>query len=687
MTHPAAPHEPGERSSCASAAERRARSDLERFFALSRDMVCVVDLEGSITRVNPAFERVLGHRGEDLLGARFASLVHPHDREATVTQLMSSSSRDEAVENRIRCRDGSYRWLQWVSTADRDERLIYAVARDVTDAKRLAEEQAALRRVATLAVKAVAPHELFRAVVEEVGNLFRSDLAGMIHYESDRTVTAAATWAAAGEHPPVQGRWSLEGDRLATAIARTRRPAREDDWGGVAGPIAEFVRTQLGITSSVGCPIVVEDRVWGALFVHSKEEQPLPADTESQLMEFTELVATAMSNAQARGQVRRLLDEQAALRRVATLVARERPQAEVFAAVAEEVGRVLHLEYTRMVRFEDDGTATVVASWGELATALPIGARVSLRGESPSALVFRTGRPVRIGDSGTSAGPRTPGVQSAVGAPIVVDGRLWGAMSTASIKPDPIPADTEARMGQFTELVATAISNLEARSDLAASRARIVAAADEERRRVVRDLHDGAQQRLVHTVITLKLARRALEQGDEVAPHLADALEQAQRATDELRELSHGIMPAVLVRGGLRAAIEALASRAPVPVEIHVSVGRLPAAVEATGYFVVAEALTNVAKHSRAGRAEVTARIEDGALRLRVSDDGVGGARPNGTGLVGLSDRLAALDGHLRVDSAAGAGTVVAADIPLRRRPGDELTWRPVATNAPPLGR
>jgi signal transduction histidine kinase len=388
----------------------------------------------------------------------------------------------------------------------------------------------------------------------------------------------------------------------------------------------------------------VEGSVWGALFVHSKEKtEPLPAGTESRLMDFTELVATAMSNAQARSEVHRLAYEQAALRRVATLVAEERPAAEVFAAVAEEVGRVLQLEDTRMVRYEDDGTATVVASWGELAGALPVGARL-----------------------------RDLGVRSGVGAPIIVNGRLWGAMSTASLTPDSLPADTEARMGQFTELVATAISNIEARSDLAASRARIVAAADEERRRVVRDLHDGAQQRLVHTVITLNLARQALEQGSERTGVLLDeAFDHAQRATAEVRELSHGILPSALTRGGLRAGVDALSSRMPVPVASEVSVDRLPSAVEATAYFVVAEALTNVAKHARAEHAEVTARVEHEVLRVRVRDDGVGGARPEGSGLVGLADRLATLDGQLEIESPAEGGTLVAATIPLA---GEQLS-------------
>jgi signal transduction histidine kinase len=296
---------------------------------------------------------------------------------------------------------------------------------------------------------------------------------------------------------------------------------------------------------------------------------------------------------------------------------------------------------------------------------------VSLEGESAIAFVYRAGGPARIDDFANASGalaasPRDFGVRSAVGTPIVVEGRLWGAMMTASFKPEPIPAGTEARMRQFTELVATAISNSEARSDLAASRARLVAAADEERRRVVRDLHDGAQQRLVHTVITMKLVRRALENGDDAARLVDDALDQAERANVELRELAHGILPAVLARGGLRAGVEALASRTPVPVDVAVSVDRLPAAVEATAYFVVAEALTNVAKHSRARRAEVAARVEGGTLLVQVRDDGVGGARRIGSGLVGLGDRVAALDGRLRVDSPPGEGTLLAADIPLR---------------------
>jgi signal transduction histidine kinase len=367
----------------------------------------------------------------------------------------------------------------------------------------------------------------------------------------------------------------------------------------------------------------------------------------------------------------RLADEQAALRRVATLVARGVPPPEVFAAVAREVGLLLGVDTTHMARYELDGMATGVAAWSRAGGQIPVGTRVNLEGESVTGLVFRTGRPARMQGYEDASGPaavlgRRLGVRSSVGVPIVVDQRLWGVVMVSSMDDRRLPADAESRLENFTELVATAISNTQARSDLAASRARIVAATDDERRRVVRDLHDGAQQRLVHTVITLKLAQRASQNEEQDLPALlTEALDQAEQATDELRELAHGILPAVLTQGGLRAGVEALASRMPVPVQNAVSVGRLPYAVEATAYFVVAEALTNVAKHARAGRAEVTARIEDGTLAVQVRDDGVGGARRGGGGLTGLADRVAAIDGQLRVESPAGGGTLVEAAIPL----------------------
>jgi signal transduction histidine kinase len=231
-----------------------------------------------------------------------------------------------------------------------------------------------------------------------------------------------------------------------------------------------------------------------------------------------------------------------------------------------------------------------------------------------------------------------------------------------------LKTDTESVIAAFTALAATAISNFQARGEVVASRARMAAATDDERRRLVRDLHEGAQQRLVSTIITLKLARHAFQNGEgEALALLTEALEHAQEAMAELHEVADRILPAALIHGGLRPAVEVLASRMPMPVETSLPVGRLPAAVEATAYFVVAEALTNVAKHARARHAVVVARVEAATLRVQVSDDGLGGARADGSGLVGLADRLAALDGRLRVESPAHRGTLLAADIPLPR--------------------
>jgi signal transduction histidine kinase len=285
--------------------------------------------------------------------------------------------------------------------------------------------------------------------------------------------------------------------------------------------------------------------------------------------------------------------------------------------------------------------------------------------------VLRTRQPARKDRYDEESGPigahlARVGVHSAVGTPILVEGRVWGAMIANSVTAEPLPAEVEQRISRFTELTATAIANLEAREELAASRRRLAAAGVEERRRVVRDLHDGGQQRLVYTVVTLKLALRALRAGDPAGVALVEeAIEHAERANAELRELANGILPAALRRDGLAAAVEALAARSAVPIVIRADVPRLPPAVETTAYFVVAEALTNVAKHAGAHHAEVAAHVRDGVLALEVRDDGVGGAVPHGRGLVGLADRLTALGGRLRVESPPGAGTRVLAEIPV----------------------
>jgi PAS domain S-box-containing protein len=682
--------------SFAEGATRRRRANMSARSSrdLAPDLMVIAGFDGYFTQVNPAAERILGYSRGELLSRPFLEFLHPDDVQRTLDAFADVMSGSDVIgfENRYRRGDGSVRWIQWNSWTVPEQALIYAFGRDVTERRRadaelceaqrmveasraelrvLAAEQAALRRVATLVAKDVPPGELFRAVVREVGTLLGADFSGLVCFEGG-AVVAGATWAAVGEHPPVPPSWPMQAGDPATRIAETSQPERWDDWTDSEGPLAAFIRDVMGVRSTVGYPIVVGGRVWGGLGVHWKRPGPLPPDTESRLAQFTDLVGTAFANAEARAEVARLVREQAGLRRVATLVARERRPEEVFASVAEEVGRVLGVADTLMWRHEPDGSATVVAVWTQHGSApLRLGARMRPGGRNVASLVLRTGRPARIDDFSTASGPigelmHAAGVGSAVGAPIVVEGRIWGSMVAATREPGPLPADAESRIEKFTELVVTAISNIQARSDLAASRARIVAAADEERRRVVRDLHDGAQQRLVHTIVTLKLACQALRPDDAPASGLVgEALEQAERATAELRELAHGLLPSILTKGGLRAAVDALASRTPVPVKNGVSVGRLPAAVEATAYFVVCEALTNVAKHARAEHAEVTARIEHDTLTVQVRDDGLGGARPEGSGLVGLADRLAALDGLLRVETPSGGGTLITASIPL----------------------
>ena len=533
----------------------------------------------------------------------------------------------------------------------------------------LAEAQAALRRVATLVARGTRPEEVFAAVANEVAQLLSVEVANVIRSESDDTVTLVAS---AGERIPVGSRWPIGETTLAPIVLKTGRPARVDNYAEVTGRLAEDLREHR-IRSSVAAPIMVEGRVWGQMVTASSQEQPLPPDTEERLSSFTELMATAVANAAARSHVERLVDEQAALRRVATLVAEGAAAAEVFETVTREIAILCGADLARMERYESDDTVIGVAGWSRCdAPGLAVGTRFSLEGASIAARVRELSRPVRIETFAGAHGPiaqeaRGLGIRCSVGCPIVVDGRLWGVIAASSKRATPFAADTETQIAGFTDLVATAIANSDARTEAAASRARIVVATDEERRRVVRDLHDGAQQRLVHTVITLKLAHRALRNEDDDLPELlTEALENAERAMGELRELAHGILPAVLTQGGLRAGVDSLASRMPVPVENAVFVGRLPAAVEATAYFVVAEALTNVAKHARARRATVSASIEDGAFQVQVRDDGVGGVRPDGHGLVGLADRLAALGGELRIDSPVEGGTLVAAAIPLR---------------------
>jgi signal transduction histidine kinase len=534
----------------------------------------------------------------------------------------------------------------------------------------LAAEQAALRRVATLVARGTPPEEVFAAVTQEVERVLPVDLAIMARYEAGDALTVLA---ASGTPVAPGSRWTLGGNNVSTLVFETGLPARIDSYLDSSSGAVGIAGRERGLRSSVATPVTVDGRRWGLMIVGSVLESPLPSDTETRLAQFTGLLATAIANAESRADLAVLGREQAALRRVATLVADGIPREELFAAVAEEVGLLLPVDFAIMGRYEDDGAVTSIAGWGAPAARFPVGSRWDLEGENLVTIVLETGRPARVDGYVHASGQlgvagREGGFHSAVGTPIVVDGRLWGVMTVGCTETKPLlPPGTELRLASFTDLVATAIANAESRAALTASRARIVAAADESRRGIERDLHDGAQQRLVHAVIVLKLAQRALARADANAGELvAEALRHAEEANAELRELAHGILPAALTRGGLRAGVEALAARVSLPVSVDVSVDRLPPGVEATAYFVVSEALTNAVKHARAAGAEVTARVADGELQVEVCDNGVGGARgDHTTGLGGLEDRVSALGGRLVLESPPGQGTRVCAHLPV----------------------
>ncbi len=372
--------------------------------------------------------------------------------------------------------------------------------------------------------------------------------------------------------------------------------------------------------------------------------------------------------------------QDAALRRLATMVAESAPEGLIFHAVTEEVARLLGGQTANLVRFDpDSATGAVVAAWNEGDTvSMPVGERVAFDGPTAIGRVIATGRTARIDDYGEVEVEGEPadrlrrlGLRSSVAAPITADGRLWGAVTVSTIGAAVLAGDAEERVSAFAELVALCLSSTEARAQLAASRARIVAAGDEERRRLERNLHDGAQQRLVSLSLDLRMARASVPADSEAAALLDGAGRELAEALGELRELARGIHPAVLTDQGLRSALRALAARSGVPVELTVELdGELPAQVEAALYYVAAEALTNVAKYARATAVTVTVAAGETGASVAVTDDGVGGADPaGGSGLRGLADRVEALGGRLDVAAAAGGGTRVEARVPLAAAP------------------
>ena len=430
-----------------------------------------------------------------------------------------------------------------------------------------------------------------------------------------------------------------------------------------------------GIRASVGVPITVEGRLWGVMNAVSTREQPLPADAEARLADFTELVATAVANAQARLELRGFAAEQAALRRVATLVARAAPPEEVFAAVTTEVRRLLTVDLTAMGRYDPDGTVTYVG-WSTTGDEGAVGVRVPLGGRNLATLVFETGRPARIDDYSAASGPsadlvRGFGTRAGVGVPISVEGRLWGAMM-AMAREQPLPADTEARLADFTELVATALANAENQAQLTASRARIVAAADQARRRIERDLHDGAQQRLVSLATA---SAGGAGGGATRSDRAGGAVRRTGRRSHHRPRRTARARPRHPPGGPRRGRIGPGAQGVGPPLRGPGQAGRTGrrAAARADrdrrllrGLRGADERGEACARLRRARRGRHRRGRGDGVLRVRVTDDGRGGAHfAGGSGLVGLKDRVEALGGTLTIESPPGEGTALHATVPI----------------------
>ena len=570
-----------------------------------------------------------------------------------------------------------YDFIELVATAISNYEARAELAASEARALELANEQAALRRVATLAARESSPVEVLEAVAGEAARVLEVDAIGMLRFEPDETATIVAQSETPWDPPPLGIRFALEGENIVASVHRTGHTARMDDWESATGSVAAMA-TVLGIRSAVASPIVVEGQLWGTMVAATNRSKPLPADTEARIVHFTELLATAIANADSRAELaasearaRELAHEQAALRRVATLVARGASPDAVFTAVAEEVAGVINTPIVAVFRYESDGTCTTLGVAGE--SSFTVGNRWPIEEDGLSGMILTSGRPARKDDYSTMERPVGEAVWEAViiatvGVPIVVDGSIWGFM-VAGGRPDrPIPTGTEERLARFTELVATAVSNANMRGELVASRARVIAAGDDARRRIERDLHDGAQQQLVTLALAMRSTEGRIRMGQEqLKAEVGGFADRLTGVVEELREMSRGIHPAILSEGGLSPALEALALRSAVPVKLNVRhEQRLPDAVEAAAYYVASEALTNVSKHADASRVELDLHLDDASLRLSICDDGRGGADPSrGSGLIGLKDRVEALGGTIDVESPHGAGTRLRVAIPV----------------------
>ena len=543
--------------------------------------------------------------------------------------------------------------------------------------RELADTQAALRRLAVLVARGERPEAVFAAATREALRYFGGGIARMIRYEPDGTATLVAR---EGTTYPERVGGPFEGyppTGLTAIVRRTGLPARVDDYRDIPGG-ERFLRE--GLQSAVGMPIHVNGRLWGMIAVGSGEG-PLPDGTEQRMTEFTDLVATAVANAQNRARWRPAVTSSPACWRSRPRCAgwpRWWPAGSTRPRSSRRSPRKSAGCSARTTPALAASSPMGPRSWSSAVSRRPdqVAGRdaLELRDYVAPAVVWQTGRAAQVDEDVWSSmsdpvahGLRELGFRSMVASPIIVDGRLWGVVNAATRR-GPFPAGTADRLADFTELVATAVGNAQSRAELAASRARIVAAADETRRRIERDLHDGTQQRLVSLGLELRLAQSLVPAGlPELETEIGRVADELNGVVEDLREIARGIHPAILSEGGLGPALRTLARRAAIAVELDVAaLGRLPEPVEVAAYYVCSEALTNATRHAHASVVEVDAAASGGTLRVRVRDDGAGGADPlRGSGLVGLKDRIEALGGTFSVHSPAGRGTTVSCELPV----------------------
>jgi PAS domain S-box-containing protein len=676
------------------AGEARHRTILEA----ALDGVISIDEQSHVTYLNPAAERIFGYRADEVLGRELAETFVPpslreEHRRGFARHLATGQTRilDRRIEITAMRADGSeFPAELTVTRADLAGKPAFiGYVRDITERRRaeedldaarqrlkvVADEQAALRRVATLVASGAPQASVFAVVAREVAACLDAPLISVVRFETDRMATHVGVWGHQNPHP-VGTTWRLDEHGAAGIVYHSGRSTRVE-YEHVPGPIAAKLARDAGIRSAVAVPIIVNGRAWGAMMALSTADTPQPASTEARLASFTELVATAIANAEARQELQHLADEQAALRELATLVAQGAEPGTVFEAVCEATARLIEAASVNLAQFTPDGNVLTLAGWSQRGTHVPPGTRLPLDGQPIDALIKQTQAPARVDSYENQPGPlaarlRELGIRSEVGAPVIVDGNVWGTLVAGMDRPEPLPPSAEWRLASFAELIGTAVSNATARSELIASRARIVTASDAARRRVTRDLHDGAQQQFVNTVINLQLAQQKWSSVPPQAKELLDrALGEAQAGIGELRQIAAGIHPAILTHRGLAAALDALAARLPIPVELDVTAHRLPDALEASIYFFCSEALTNVVKHARAGSAWVRVAREGDRCTIGVRDDGIGGAEPRleTSGLIGLHDRIGALGGAMQISSLASSGTTLHAWVPLTGGP------------------